>query len=44
MKHNLAATYTNFTTSIYDHGEMELADGFTAGPKGNRLQIKFHRA
>lgn len=42
MKHNIAAAYTNYTTTIYEHGSMDLAEGFTAGPEGNRLSIVFH--
>lgn len=42
MKFLATAVYTNFTTSIYDHGDMELLDAYLAGPKGHRLEIKFH--
>ncbi|KAJ9615323.1 hypothetical protein H2200_001398 [Cladophialophora chaetospira] len=41
MKMAIAATYTNFTSHIVEHGDMTLVDGFTAGPKGNRLNLKF---
>ncbi|PGH15166.1 hypothetical protein AJ79_02531 [Helicocarpus griseus UAMH5409] len=42
MKYALAAIYTNFRTEIYDHGDMELQDSYLAGPKGHRLELKFH--
>ncbi|KAG9767955.1 cytochrome P450, partial [Aureobasidium melanogenum] len=41
MKMAIAATYTNFTSHIVEHGDMTLVDGFTAGPKGNRLNLRF---
>jgi hypothetical protein len=43
MKHAVGAIYTNFTTSIYDHGDMTLGDGYVAGPKGHSLRLKFSR-
>ena len=43
MKFLVAAVYANFTTSIHDHGSMELQDAYLAGPKGHRLEIKFHK-
>lgn len=42
MKSLVASIYTNFTTSIHDHGDMELIDAYLAGPKGHRLELKFH--
>jgi hypothetical protein len=42
MKHNITAAYTNYTTAIYDHGSMDLVDGSTVGPKGNKLHVVFH--
>ena len=42
MKHAIAGIYTNYTTSVHEHGDMELMDGFTAGPRGNRLHLKFY--
>lgn len=42
MKYLVATVYSNFTTSIHDHGSMELQDGYLAGPKGHRLELKFH--
>lgn len=41
MKMAIAATYTNFTSHIVEHGDMTLVDGFTAGPRGNRLNMRF---
>ncbi|KAJ6099140.1 hypothetical protein N7467_000675 [Penicillium canescens] len=42
MKYLVAAVYAHFTTSIHDHGDMELLDSYLAGPKGHRLELKFH--
>ncbi|KAJ5138688.1 uncharacterized protein N7515_003536 [Penicillium bovifimosum] len=42
MKYLVAAVYANFTTSIHDHGDMELLDFYLAGPKGHRLELMFH--
>jgi len=44
MKHTIVAIYTNFRTSIHDHGDMEIGDGYLAGPKERRLELKFRRA
>ncbi|KAF9891228.1 hypothetical protein FE257_004792 [Aspergillus nanangensis] len=41
IKFLVASVYGNFTTSIHDHGSMELLDAYLAGPKGHRLEIKF---
>lgn len=43
MKLVIAAIYSNFTTSIVDAEGIEQDEGFTAGPKGNRLMLEFHR-
>lgn len=43
MKNVVGSIYTNFTTSIHDHGSMELEDAYLAGPAGHRLELKFHR-
>lgn len=42
MKHAVGAIYANFTTTIHDHGDMELQDGYLAGPKGKFMRLKFH--
>ncbi|KAK5203321.1 hypothetical protein LTR41_010964 [Exophiala xenobiotica] len=42
IKFLAAAVYTNFTTTIHDHGNMELIDAYLAGPKGHRLETKFY--
>ncbi|KAH6680746.1 cytochrome P450 [Halenospora varia] len=41
MKHAIAGIYTNFTSSIVDAEGIEQADGFTAGPKGNKLMLQY---
>lgn len=41
MKFAIAAIYTNFTSEIIDAEGIEQADGFTAGPKGNKLLLKY---
>ncbi|KAI9741288.1 MAG: hypothetical protein M1834_003005 [Cirrosporium novae-zelandiae] len=43
MKHAIAAIYTNFTTSIIDDEGIEQEDGYTVGPRGNKLVLKFER-
>jgi hypothetical protein len=43
MKHCIAAVYTNYKTSMVGDPDMELAEGFTAGPRGERLDLKFER-
>ncbi|KIW86666.1 uncharacterized protein Z519_12721 [Cladophialophora bantiana CBS 173.52] len=43
IKHAIAAIYTNFSSTLYEHGDMRLDDGFVVGPKGDRLHLKFHR-
>ncbi|KAK5048689.1 hypothetical protein LTR84_005780 [Exophiala bonariae] len=42
MKFLAAGVYTNYTTTIHDHGDMELQDSYLAGPNGHRLEVKFH--
>ncbi|KAJ9415826.1 hypothetical protein FOXG_16972 [Fusarium oxysporum f. sp. lycopersici 4287] len=41
MKNVVASVYTNFTTTLHDHGSMELEDAYLAGPVGHRLALKF---
>ncbi|MCJ1255979.1 hypothetical protein MMC24_003798 [Lignoscripta atroalba] len=43
MKLVVAAVYANYKTSIIDDEGIEQADMYTAGPKGNKLIIKFER-
>ncbi|KAJ4245849.1 hypothetical protein NW757_009704 [Fusarium falciforme] len=43
MKNVVGSVYTNYTTSLHDHGSMELEDAYLAGPAGHRLEIKFTR-
>lgn len=42
MKYFFASIYSNYATSIHDHGDMDASDGYLAGPKGHRLELKFH--
>jgi hypothetical protein len=42
MKYLVSSVYANFTTTIHDHGSMVPNDGYLAGPRGHRLEIKFH--
>ncbi|KAL8916588.1 MAG: hypothetical protein Q9172_006234 [Xanthocarpia lactea] len=44
LKYVTAAVYSNFTTSIVNDAGIEQADGYTAGPTGNQLTLKFVRA
>ncbi|KAK2468051.1 hypothetical protein H9L39_20273 [Fusarium oxysporum f. sp. albedinis] len=41
MKNVIGSIYTNFTTTLHDHGSMELEDAYLAGPEGHRLGLKF---
>lgn len=41
MKFAIAGIYTNFTSSIVDAEGIEQAEGFTAGPKGNKLVLQY---
>ncbi|KAJ5798629.1 cytochrome P450 [Penicillium pulvis] len=43
IKYFFGSVYSNFTTTIHDHGDMEASDGYLAGPKGHCLELKFHR-
>ncbi|ORY05166.1 cytochrome P450 [Clohesyomyces aquaticus] len=43
MKLTLAAIYTQYTTSIVDDEGIEQDDKFLAGPKGEKLVLKFNR-
>jgi hypothetical protein len=43
MKQVVAGIYTNFNTSIYEHGDMEIEDAYLGGPKGRDIRIKFTR-
>ncbi|KAL1619277.1 hypothetical protein SLS56_010220 [Neofusicoccum ribis] len=42
MTSALAGVYTNFTTIIHEHGDMELMNSYLAGPKDGKLLLKFH--
>jgi len=41
MKYVIASIYTNYTTSTVDMDGIELAEGYTAGPKGNKVLLKY---
>ncbi|CAG8971822.1 hypothetical protein HYALB_00001933 [Hymenoscyphus albidus] len=41
MKHAIAAIYTNYTSSIIDAEGIEQGEGFSAGPKGNKVVLQF---
>lgn len=43
MKHAIAAVYSNFTTEIVDAEGIEQAEGFTAGPVGDKLVLRFKK-
>ena len=43
MKMTVAAVYANFRTHIVDDEGIEQKDGWTCGPKSNRLMLKFER-
>lgn len=43
LKMVIAAIYSNFTTTIVDDDEIEQSDGYTVGPKGGRLLVRFER-
>ncbi|KAL2040814.1 hypothetical protein N7G274_006272 [Stereocaulon virgatum] len=43
MKLITAAIYANFTTHIVDDEGIEQIDAYTAGPKGNKLMLRFER-
>lgn len=42
MKFAIASIYTNYTSSIVEAPHMEQAEGYTAGPKGNKLVLQYH--
>ncbi|KAJ5951947.1 cytochrome P450 [Penicillium vulpinum] len=42
MKFFFAGIYSNFTSTVHDHGDMEPSDGYLSGPTGHRLELKFH--
>ncbi|PWY63982.1 cytochrome P450 [Aspergillus eucalypticola CBS 122712] len=42
IKFLFASIYSNFTTTIHDHGDMEPSDGYLSCPKGHRLELRFH--
>ena len=44
MKLIITAIYTNFSTHIVDDTGIEQEDAYTAGPKGNKLMLRFERA
>lgn len=44
MKLVVAAIYTNYITSVVDDEGIEQGDGYSTGPKGNRLVLHFERA
>ena len=44
MKLIIAAIYTNFSTHIVDDAGIEQEDAYTAGPRGNKLMLRFERA
>ncbi|KAH8672692.1 cytochrome P450 [Tricladium varicosporioides] len=41
MKHAIAGIYTNFLSSIVNSEGIEQAEGFTAGPRGNKLVLRY---
>ena len=41
MKLIIAAIYTNFSTHIVDDEGIEQVDAYTAGPRGNKLILRF---
>lgn len=41
MKLIIAAIYTNFTTHIVDDAGIEQEDAYTAGPRENKLMLRF---
>ncbi|KAL4997826.1 cytochrome P450 [Aspergillus recurvatus] len=43
MKYLIGVIYSNYRTTIYDHGDMEQQDGYIAGLKGQRLELIFER-
>lgn len=43
MKLIIAAIYTNFTSHIVNDDGIEQMDGYTCGPKSNRLFLRFEK-
>lgn len=43
MKLTLAAIYSNFTSYVVDDGGIEQEDGYTCGPKGEKLILRFEK-
>jgi hypothetical protein len=43
MKLITASIYTNFTTHIVDDEGIEQIDAYTAGPRANKLMLRFER-
>ena len=43
MKLITAAIYTNFTTHVVNDEGIEQIDAYTAGPRSNRLLLRFER-
>lgn len=43
MKLIVASIYTNFTTHIVNDDGIEQMDGYTCGPKSNRLFLRFEK-
>ena len=41
MKYCIAGVYTNYKTTIVNAPDMQLAEGFTAGPQGAKLELSF---
>lgn len=41
MKHCIAGVYTNYKTTVVGEHDMVLAEGFTAGPRGGKLDVRF---
>ncbi|KAH8593976.1 cytochrome P450 [Bisporella sp. PMI_857] len=44
MKLAIASIYTNFTSTIVDADGIEQDEGFTAGPRGQKLVLQYQRA
>ena len=43
MKLVIAAIYTNYTTHIVDDTGIEQIDAYVAGPRANKLILRFER-
>ncbi|EFX06222.1 cytochrome p450 monooxygenase [Grosmannia clavigera kw1407] len=44
MKFGIASVYTNYCTVIVNSPDMTLSEGFTAGPRGGKLDLQFQQA